>query len=194
MDSNHTNHNKSKRTFLTVENLSKSYDNNQALSNFNLTVYKNDVLGIIGHSGSGKSTLLKLIYGLEDVDEGIIKLQNDRVKGRSEVLVPGDDRVKYVKQQYDLFPDHTVYENLEHPIRFHKKEYIEERINKLLKAFSIEHVRDIKAKQISGGEQQRVAICCALAEAPELLLLDEPLAHLDQINACLLYTSPSPRD
>lgn len=169
--------------YLSIKNLSKIYNEVPVLNKLNLDVFKNERLAIIGLSGSGKSTLLRMIYGLLDNDGGEIRLENDRVKGRSEVLVPGDDRIKYVRQNYELFPDHTVFENIEHAIRFHKKEYIEKRIKKLLKAFDIEKIRGVKTKLVSGGEQQRVAICCALAESPSLLLLDEPMAHLDPINA-----------
>jgi iron(III) transport system ATP-binding protein len=174
------------KPYLNIEGLTKFYNGVAVLENLNLSVKKYEKIGIIGQSGSGKSTLLRLIYGLLDKDAGQITLENDRVKDRSEVLVPGDDRVKYVRQNYELFPDHSVYENIEHPIRFHKKEYIEKRIQKLLKAFDIEHIKDVKTKLASGGEQQRVAICCALAESPKLLLLDEPMAHLDPVNARII--------
>lgn len=175
-----------KKPFLSLTNLHKSFDKKVALDDFSLDIYKHEIIGIIGHSGSGKSTLLQLIYSKDDLDSGEIRLENKRIKGRSEILVPGDDRIKYVRQNYDLFPDHTVYENIEHQIRFYEDDYIKDRIAKLLTAFNIEDIRNIKAKQISGGEQQRVAICCALADSPKLLMLDEPLAHLDQINARII--------
>lgn len=169
--------------YLKVKGLSKIYNEIAVLDKLDLEVFKHEKLGVIGLSGSGKSTLLRLIFGLLDKDGGEITLENDRVKDRSEVLVPGDDRVKYVRQNYELFPDHTVFENIEHHIRYRPKAYIEKRIKKLLKAFDIEGIKNKKTKLASGGEQQRVAICCALAESPELLLLDEPMAHLDPINA-----------
>jgi iron(III) transport system ATP-binding protein len=176
----------SKTSYLSIKGLTKKYNDHLILDQLDLHVNQFEKLSIIGQSGTGKSTLLKLIYGLLDKDAGVIRLEEVRVKDRSEVLVPGDDRVKYVRQNYELFPDHTVYENIEHQIRYHKKEYIDKRIKKLLKAFDIEDIAKIKTKLTSGGEQQRVAICCALAESPKLLLLDEPLAHLDPINAQLI--------
>ncbi len=175
-------------SYLQIENLTKIYNNIPVLDNLNLRLNRFEKLGIIGLSGSGKSTLLKLIFGLLNKDGGQVYLENDKVKDRSEVLVPGDDRVKYVRQNYELFPDHTVFENIEHHIRFHTKEYINKRIYKLLKAFDIEGVANVKSKLISGGEQQRVAICCSLAQSPKLLLLDEPMAHLDPINARQIKT------
>lgn len=174
------------KPYLSIKNLSKKYNEEFVLNELSLDVFKYEKIGVIGLSGSGKSTLLRLIFGLLDKDGGEITLENDRVKDRSEVLVPGDDRVKYVRQNYELFPDHTVFENIEHQIRFHTKEYIEKRVKRLLKSFDIEKIRDVKTKLCSGGEQQRVAICCALAESPKLLLLDEPMAHLDPINANLI--------
>lgn len=169
--------------YLSIKGLTKIYNEHPVLNGLDLSLFKHEKLGVIGLSGSGKSTLLRLIFGLLDKDGGEIRLEDERVKDRSEVLVPGDDRVKYVRQNYELFPDHTVFENIEHQIRYKPKDVIEKRVKKLLKAFDIENIRDKKTKLASGGEQQRVAICCALAESPELLLLDEPMAHLDPINA-----------
>lgn len=174
------------KPYLSIQGITKSFDNKIALDHISLDVYKHEIIGLIGHSGSGKSTLLRQIYGLDDLDSGRIELQGERVKGRSEVLVAGDDRVKYVRQNYDLYPDHTVFENIEHQIRFLRKEDIQIKIDKISKAFNIQDILHLKAKTISGGEQQRVAICCALVDTPQLLLLDEPLAHLDQINSRLI--------
>lgn len=175
-----------KKPYLSIKNVSKSYDGKHALKNLSLDIYKHEIIGLIGHSGSGKSTLLQLIYGMQDKDSGIITLDGDKLFNRSEVLVPGDERIKYVRQNFDLFPDQTVYDNIEFQIRQYGREYVKERTAKLANAFGIEHVLDKKTKSISGGEQQRVAICCALADSPKLLLLDEPMAHLDQINARII--------
>ena len=174
--------------YLSIKGVSKSYDEKLALNNISLDIYKHEIIGLIGHSGSGKSTLLQLIYGMQDRDSGEITLEGDRLMNRSEVLVPGDERIKYVRQNFDLFPDQTVYDNIEFQVRQYGREYAHARTLKLATAFGIEHVLKLKTKSISGGEQQRVAICCALADSPQLLLLDEPMAHLDQINARIIKT------
>lgn len=174
------------KPYLSIQGITKSFDDKIALDHISLDIYKHEIIGLIGHSGSGKSTLLRQIYGLDDLDSGRIELEGERVRGRSEVLVAGDDRVKYVRQNYDLYPDHTVFENIEHQIRFLPKEDIAIKIDKIAQAFKIQDILHLKAKTISGGEQQRVAICCALVDTPQLLLLDEPLAHLDQINSRLI--------
>lgn len=174
------------KPYLSIKNVSKSYDGKHALKNLSLDIDKHEIVGLIGHSGSGKSTLLQLIYGMQDKDNGVITLEGDKLLNRSDVLVPGDERIKYVRQNFDLFPDQTVFDNIDYQIRQYGRAYVKERSTKLAKAFGIEHVMDKKTKSISGGEQQRVAICCALADSPQLLLLDEPMAHLDQINARII--------
>ena len=173
----------SNSTILSIQNVSKSYEGRQALNNVSFDVKEGETIALIGHSGSGKSTLLKMIFSVEDKDSGEVYFNEERLWNRSDLLVAGHEGMKYVKQDFDLHPDQTVFDNIEKEIRHLGKTHVNDRINHLAKAFGIEHVLHKKTKIISGGEQQRVAICCSLAESPELLLLDEPMAHLDQINA-----------
>ena len=130
---------------------------------------------IIGPSGAGKTTLIRIIAGLENPDEGMIRFGNeiwlDTKRGIR--LPPQKRRLGYVFQDYTLFPHLTVRENA----AFAASD--SEKVRELLKVFGLAALGDRKPDAISGGERQRCAICQALAREPRLLLLDEPFSALD---------------
>lgn len=132
---------------------------------------------ILGPSGAGKTTLLRVIAGLEQPDSGALRLD-----GRDLLQVPVSRRqVALVFQDDALFPQMTVFENLAFPLRMRRTPaaHIEKRVRESAAALSIErHLRERPAR-LSGGERQRAALARALLSDPRLLLLDEPLAHLD---------------
>lgn len=144
---------------------------------FNLEQGKN--LAIIGESGCGKSTLLKLIYGLLDVNEGEIHWKNELVTGPKFNLVPGMDCMKFLAQDFDLMPYITVAENVGSFLSNFYPEEKKIRVEELLRVVEMEAFSNVKAKHLSGGQMQRVAIAKVLAKEPELLLLDEPFSHID---------------
>lgn len=144
---------------------------------FNLEQGKN--LAIIGESGCGKSTLLKLIYGLLDVNEGEIHWKNELVTGPKFNLVPGMDCMKFLAQDFDLMPYITVAENVGSFLSNFYPEEKKIRVEELLRVVEMEAFANVKAKYLSGGQMQRVAIAKVLAKEPELLLLDEPFSHID---------------
>ena len=134
---------------------------------------------MIGESGSGKSTLLKLIYGLFDLNKGKIFWKADQVLGPSHHLVPGMEYMKYLAQDFDLMPYVSVAENIG---RFLSNFYMDEkakRVDELLELVGMKEFAKVKAKLLSGGQMQRVALARVLALQPELLLLDEPFSHID---------------
>jgi molybdate transport system ATP-binding protein len=136
-------------------------------------------LGLLGASGSGKSMTLRCLAGIETPDQGRIIL-NDRVIFDSEkgINIPARYRnIGLLFQSYALFPHMTVYENIRIGIK--DKDNIKQRINKLLTVFSLEALQHRYPRQLSGGEQQRVAMARLFAYEPELLLLDEPFSALD---------------
>ena len=139
------------------------------------------VLSLIGISGSGKSMTLKCIAGLEKPDKGKIVL-NDRVLFDSENginLSPKMRRVGYLFQQYALFPNMSVRQNVEvalHHLPKNKRAAVTE---EKLKEFHIKEIENKKPCELSGGEQQRVALARLIASDPEVLLLDEPFSALD---------------
>ena len=99
-------------TLLKIEHLTKSYDGNVILKDFNLSVRKGEVIVIIGPSGCGKSTLLRCINGLEPIQSGVIKLDDEIIDSKSKTITKLRQRVGMVFQSYDLFPHKTVLQNI----------------------------------------------------------------------------------
>jgi ABC-type Fe3+/spermidine/putrescine transport system ATPase subunit len=156
-----------------------SYKEKIILQNLTFSLDKGQQLAIIGESGCGKSTLLKLIYGLYDCDEGNISWKSEPVLGPKFHLVPGMPFMKYLAQDFDLMPFITVGENVGKFLsNFYPKEK-QDRIDELLNLVEMSEFKHIKAKFLSGGQMQRVALARVLAQEPEVLLLDEPFSHID---------------
>ncbi len=140
------------------------------------------VWAIVGESGAGKSTLLHLLAGLENPSTGSLFLREERVKPPNEKLVPGHPEIKLVRQQDGLFPNISIRENIAYELRFFQKEYQMERTEMLLKLSGLENIGHRLPREVSGGEQQRATIVKAMADTPDVLLLDEPFSHLDPLN------------
>ena len=163
---------------LDLKKISFSYTEAPFIKNLSLKIAKGETISLIGASGCGKSTLLQLIYGLHHV-EGEIFWNGEKLLGPNFNLVPGEDFIKYLTQDFDLMPSITVAENVgKHLSNVHpgKKQ---KRIRELLDLVEMKELADTKAKYLSGGQQQRVALARALAREPEILLLDEPFSHID---------------
>ena len=168
---------------LEIRNISKKYEGQEkaAVHNVSFTVKEGEFFTLTGESGSGKSTLLRLIKGLEDATEGEIIFDGNLVRGPSKKLIAGEEGIELAHQAYNLFPRHTVYENIQYVIRYLSNEEQEKKINELLTIFRLQEYKDKIPSTLSGGQQQRVAIAKALAASPRLLLLDEPFSNLDMI-------------
>ena len=141
--------------------------------------FDNEIMGLLGASGSGKSLTLKCIAGIEKPDKGRIIL-NDRVLFDSEKKInisPKDRKIGYLFQDYALFPNMNVYENIKVGIR--EGENFDKLIIEKLEEMRISHLKDKKINEISGGEKQRVALARLLINKPEIILLDEPFSALD---------------
>ena len=164
---------------LKVQNLSFSYKENSIVKSISFTLEEGKNLAIIGESGSGKSTLLKLIYGLYDSMEGQIFWKETEVLGPKYNLIPGMDFMKYLAQDFDLMPFITVAENVGKYLSNVNPDKKNERIAELLAIVEMSTFANVKAKFLSGGQMQRVAIARVLALEPEVLLLDEPFSHID---------------
>lgn len=164
---------------LKISNISFTYTEQPVLKNVSFSLEKGNFLAFLGESGCGKSTLLKVIYGLYDLDSGEIVWNGNRVLGPKFNLVPGMSYMKYLAQDFDLMPYVTVAENVG---KFLSNFYPEEkkaRISELLEVVEMSAYANTKAKFLSGGQLQRVALAKVLALEPELLLLDEPFSHID---------------
>jgi polar amino acid transport system ATP-binding protein len=168
--------------FLEMKDVAKEFGPVRVLRGLNLEVNEHQVVCLIGPSGCGKSTLLRCINGLEKIQGGEIRLENDRVSG------PGIDvnrlrqQVGIVFQSFNLFPHMSVLENVTlAPTKVLKMERgtAEERAMVLLKRIGLEAKAGEFPDRLSGGQQQRVAIVRALAMEPKLMLLDEITSALD---------------
>lgn len=164
---------------LSVQDIAFSYNDTLIIRGVSLKIEKGKNLALIGESGCGKSTLLKLIYGLYDLDEGHIFWNEIKVLGPKFHLIPGMPFMKYLAQDFDLMPFITVAENVgKHLSNFYPEEK-KARIAELLEIVEMTSYANTKAKFLSGGQMQRVALARVLALEPEVLLLDEPFSHID---------------
>lgn len=167
--------------FLEVQQLSKSFDKQDlpALHRVSFTLEQGQIMGLIGSSGSGKTTLLRIAAGLLDSDQGQVLLDGKRIIGPSEQLVAGHPRIRLLAQAFDLAPKMRVYENLRFFLLKWPKAKQQARIEELLKLCGLTGMAQRFPRELSGGQQQRLALGRALADYPDLLLLDEPFSHLD---------------
>ena len=171
---------------LEIKNLSHSYDEtNQIIQNINLEIEKLDRVAILGPSGCGKSTLLRLIAGLEKPNLGQITIDGTVVSTEKFVVPPEKRKIGLVVQEKALFPHLSVYDN----IGFGIKKNIDKKTitNDLLELLKIDSLKNKYPHEISGGEQQRVALARSLAPNPKLLMLDEPFSALDKDLKGVLY-------
>lgn len=163
---------------LNLKNISFSYSKESFIEDLNLQIEKGSHISLIGSSGCGKSTLLQLIYGLHHV-EGTIFWGNKQLLGPNFNLVPGEDFIKYLRQNFDLMPPLTAAENIGKHLSNAYPRKKKRRITELMELVEIQELANVKARNFSGGQQQRVALARVLAKEPELLLLDEPFSHID---------------
>jgi ABC-type Fe3+/spermidine/putrescine transport system ATPase subunit len=168
-------------SFFSIRKISKSYGSLTALHEFSLELGKGQFLAIVGESGSGKSTLLRIIAGLETQSTGEVWLKDQQIESPAQKLVPGYDEIKLIHQDYHLHPNSTVEENIFRPLLNYDKNYARERVDRLLFDLGLEGLKERHPRQLSGGQQQKVAIATALAVEPDILLLDEPFSSLDSI-------------
>lgn len=173
-------------TVLRADSVSKKFDSKTVLSDVSLELNPGEWLGILGESGSGKSTLLRIMGRFMDADDGAIYFKESLLTPVKAELIPGHDSIKLIHQEFELFPNQTVEENISYSLRFYEPDYRKSKVEELLRVTGLSHVRSQKAKLLSGGEKQRTAIAKSLAEQPDVLLLDEPFAHLDNRNRRIL--------
>lgn len=167
---------------INVVGLKKSYGSNSVLKNIEFKVYPKEKVVLIGPSGSGKSTLLRCLNRLEEC-EGEIEFEGkDIVSVSSRELQFLRRKMGMVFQQFDLFPNMTVLENITFaPVKLKVSEpkEAESYAHELLRQVGLDDKADAYPQSLSGGQQQRVAIARALAMKPEVMLFDEPTSALD---------------
>ncbi len=172
---------------LRTENLGKEYalpkGTLRVFSGIELEVEKGDLVAIMGVSGVGKTTLLNLLGLLDKPTEGKIYLEGDDVltKSESDMAILRNQKIGFVFQFYHLLPEFTALENVGFPLLIKgsdRKEALSQAMT-ILREISLEEKASFRPSQLSGGEQQRIAIARALINKPQLLLADEPTGNLD---------------
>lgn len=163
--------------FLEVSNISKSYGDKKAIDNISFQCERGTINSILGPSGCGKTTILRCLGGFEEADSGSIVLDSRDITGKS----PEERPTSTVFQSYGLFPHKSVIENVIYGLKFknyRKKEALAE-ARKTLEIVGLKGYEARRIDELSGGEQQRVALARSLVVKPDLLLLDEPFSNLD---------------
>ena len=165
-------------TLLQVQNIDKSFEDQPVLRDVSLDLYAGEILALLGPSGCGKTTLLRIIAGLATADNGRIRYQNQDL---TQIFVH-ERNFGFVFQDYALFPHKNVRDNIAFGLKMQHwpKAKMEKRIQQVLQLVGLVGYDDRPIHELSGGEQQRVALARSLAPAPQLLLLDEPLGALDR--------------
>ncbi|WP_028857584.1 ABC transporter ATP-binding protein [Psychrilyobacter atlanticus] len=162
-------------SFIKVRNLSKQYGDISVFKNVNLDIKKGEFITLLGPSGCGKSTLLRCIAGLNESNGGEI-IMNGKVINNT---APKDREIGMVFQNYALFPNMTVKENVAFGLKIKRQDNIEEKVKKYLSMVELNEREDYYPHELSGGQKQRVALARTLIMEPKIILLDEPLSALD---------------
>lgn len=168
---------------IEFKNVSKTYDNkNYILKNVNLRIDDGEFVFIVGHSGAGKTTLTKLLMREEKVSDGRLLIGNYRLDKMRESKVPYLRRTMgIVFQDFRLFPQKTVYENVAFAMQVigTPNKAIKANIPIILKCVHLSDKIDALPSQLSGGEKQRVALARAIANSPQIVIADEPTGNID---------------
>jgi multiple sugar transport system ATP-binding protein len=163
---------------VTFDGVGKEYpDGTRAVSGMDLDIQDQEFMVLVGPSGCGKTTALRMVAGLEEITEGVIKI-GDRVVNH----VPARDRdIAMVFQSYALYPHLSVYENIAFGLRLRSmdKQEIDRRVREAARVLALEEFLDRKPRALSGGQRQRVAMGRAIVREPQTYLMDEPLSNLD---------------
>ena len=167
---------------IKIENLHKSFGKNEVLKGINLEIKRGEVVVIIGPSGSGKSTLLRSMNLLEEATNGKVIFEGVDITDKKNDLFAMREKMGMVFQQFNLFPNMTVMENITlSPIKTkgESKAVAEKRAQELLEKVGLPDKATAYPQSLSGGQQQRIAIARGLAMEPDVLLFDEPTSALD---------------
>lgn len=172
---------------LKATNIVKVYGSLQVLKGINLTIKTGEIVSIVGASGAGKSTLLHILGTLDKPDEGELLVNDINLNeiGENELALFRNRNVGFIFQFHNLLPEFTAFENVCLPGYLGKrdKKEIEKRAHELLEFLGVSQRENHKPSELSGGEQQRVAVARALINSPALVLADEPTGNLDSHNA-----------
>lgn len=163
---------------ISVSNLHHQFDKHNVLNDLDFQIESGTITSVLGASGCGKTTLLRLIGGFERLQQGVVYVNGNLFANENTHVRPEKRNIGMMFQDFGLFPHLTARENLVFGLKAknqRRRQWVIEAAERL----GIGHVLDKKPYQLSGGEQQRVALLRALAPEPQLLLLDEPFSALD---------------
>ncbi len=176
---------------IQVENISKKFGNLHVLNNINLQIERGEIVSIVGASGAGKSTLLQIIGTLMKPDAGTLSIGGTQVQSLSDKALSRfrNAEIGFVFQFHHLLPEFTALENICIPAYIAKKskKEAEKRATELLDFFRLRDRSSHKPSELSGGEQQRIAVARALMNHPSVVLADEPSGNLDSATATDLH-------
>ena len=176
---------------ITAKNIHYSYENLKVLKGINLNIEKGEFVSIVGASGAGKTTLLQLLGTLDKIQEGSLVINSRETKDLSEREISKfrNQEIGFVFQFHNLLSEFTALENICLPAYLNgtNKKDAEKKGLELLKLLDISGRAEHKIDELSGGEQQRVAVARALINSPSILLADEPSGNLDSKNAQELH-------
>jgi len=176
---------------LIGKNIHKRYGTVEVLRGVEIEVKRGEIVSIVGSSGAGKSTLLHILGTLDEPDRGTIQLDNVDTSslGKRRLADFRNKKIGFVFQFHHLLPEFTAVENVCIPgwLAGKKKREVEEKARQLLSLLGLIQRLENKPNQLSGGEQQRVAVARALINEPSIVFADEPTGNLDSVNAKELH-------
>lgn len=176
---------------ISGKNIHKKFDTVEVLKGVDMEIKKGEVVSIVGPSGSGKSTLLHILGTLDKADTGTVTMNNTVVNSLNgkKLAAFRNKHIGFVFQFHHLLPEFTALENVCIPgwLAGRKKNEVKEEAARLLAMLGLSHRMDNKPNQLSGGEQQRVAVARALINKPDIVMADEPTGNLDSVNAKELH-------
>jgi lipoprotein-releasing system ATP-binding protein len=176
---------------ITGKNIYKRYDTVEVLKGVDIEIKKGEVASIVGPSGSGKSTLLHILGTLDQADKGAVVMNDTNIHllSRKKLAAFRNKHIGFVFQFHHLLPEFTALENVCIPgwLAGRNKNEVREEATRLLNMLGLSRRMENKPNQLSGGEQQRVAVARALINKPDIVFADEPTGNLDSANARELH-------
>ena len=179
---------------ISANNISKTFNGKKVLDNVSIQVKKGEIVSIVGPSGAGKTTLLHILSTLDNPD---LENQPNLILNQTEIVKLNDNKLSnfrnteigFIFQFHELLPEFSAIENVCIPgiIKGDSNSEVIIRAEKLLESLDLIHIKDQKPSELSGGEQQRVAVARALINEPKILFADEPSGSLDSKSANLLH-------
>jgi len=179
---------------ISANNISKTFNGKKVLDNVSIYIKKGEIVSIVGPSGAGKTTLLHILSTLDNPD---LENQPNLILNQTEIVKLNDNKLSnfrnteigFIFQFHELLPEFSAIENVCIPgiIKGDSNSEVILRAEKLLESLDLIHIKDQKPSELSGGEQQRVAVARALINEPKILFADEPSGNLDSKSADLLH-------